>query len=235
MKTELSWLFDEARPFHHHGHHVPQTLVRGRRRDDVLAFFARLPVALERGGGFPVRVTHACWAPAMIDRLRTESDVIAVYRAERERIRVVVEADPASDPLDRKLAFQNDNPIKRITSGLEGRSSEPIFINNEPRYDVRLPWWRDYHDQTLCVFGHYWRIALPGETKFEHLFDGAAKNALLGPGAAMCIDYSVGKRFKERLRPGYAQRYLSSLAALRLPERVLIFDNSDPLPLLPAA
>jgi hypothetical protein len=232
MKTELSWLFDEARPFHHHGHHVPQTLVRGRRRDEVLDFFARLPVALERGGELPVRVVHACWDADMIDRLRRESDVVAVYKKERDRIDGLLQAEPPADSLDAKLAHQNRNPVKRITSGLEGRSTEPITINGVDRYECRMPWWRDYHDKTLCIFGHYWRIALPGEKKFESLFDGYAKNALVGPGGGMCIDYSVGKRFKERLRPGFSHGYQTSLATLRLPEKVLFFDNSEPAPLL---
>jgi hypothetical protein len=234
MKTELSWLFDESRPFHHHGHHVPQALVRGKRRDEILAFFARLPVVLERQGELPVQVVHACWDASMIDRLRQATDAVEVYKAEHERIEADLKSRQVADAMEVKLAHQNDNPIKRITSGLEGRSSEPIFVNNEPRYEVRLPWWRDYRDETLCIFGHYWRIALPGERKFEDLFDGEPKNALVGPGGGMCIDYSVGKRFKERLRPGFSHRYLTSLAALRLPEKVLFFDNAEPLPLRPS-
>jgi hypothetical protein len=231
MKTELSWLFDQARPFLHHHHHVPQALVRGRRRDEILAFFARLPVALERGGELPVRVVHACWAPDMIDRLHRESDVVAFYTAEHARIEAALRSAPV-DALDAKLMHQNDNPVKRITSGLEGRSAEPILVNNKPRFEVRLPWWREYHDSTLCIFGHYWRTSLPGERKFEDLFDNQPRNTLVGPGGGMCIDYSVGKRYKERLRPGGSSRYLTSLSALRLPERVLYFDNAEPLPLL---
>jgi hypothetical protein len=229
--TELSWLFDDAPSYHHHHHHVPQALVRGRRRDEILAFFATLPVALERGGELPVRVVHACWAPDMIERLRHETDVVAVYKAEHARIEAILKNAPA-DVHDAKLMHQNDNPVKRVTSGLEGRSAEPIVVNNKPRFEVRLPWWRDYHDATICIFGHYWRTALPGERKFEDLFDSQPRNTLVGPAGAMCIDYSVGKRFKERMRVGGSSRYLSSLAALRLPERVLFFDNAEALPLL---
>jgi hypothetical protein len=231
MKTELSWLFDEAEPFRHHSHHVPQVLVRGRRRDEILAFLARLPVALERSGKLPVRVVHACWSAHMIERLRGQSDVIAFYQAEHARIEAALQSVPV-DPHDAKLMHQNDNPVKRVTSGLEGRSTEPILVNNKPRFEVRLPWWRDYRDATLCIFGHYWRTSLPGERKFEDLFDNQPRNTLVGPGGAMCIDFSVGKRFKERLRAGGGGRYHTSLAALRLPERVLFFDNAEPLPLL---
>jgi hypothetical protein len=44
----------------------------------------------------------------------------------------------------------------------------------------------------------------------------------------------VGKRFKERLQPGFGGSYGTSLAALRLPEGVLYFDNAEPLPLVDA-
>jgi hypothetical protein len=83
----------------------------------------------------------------------------------------------------------------------------------------------------LCVFGHYWRVALHGENELD-LFAGMPRNALHGSGPTMCVDYSVGKRFKERLRHGFDGTYRTSLAALRLPERVLYFDNTEPMPLL---
>ena len=57
-------------------------------------------------------------------------------------------------------------------------------------------------------------------------------NATLGRGDAMCVDYSVGKRFKERARPDFNGVYHTRLAALRLPERVLLFDDGRELPLV---
>ncbi len=55
----------------------------------------------------------------------------------------------------------------------------------------------------------------------------AAANAVLDDGRAMCIDYSVGKRWKERLAPGFDGRFQTRLAALRFPDRTLVFDDSD--------
>jgi hypothetical protein len=77
----------------------------------------------------------------------------------------------------------------------------------------------------LVVFGHYWRTDLPGEEETEHLFAGRAREQMLGRGPALCIDYSVGRRFRERLRPDFGGSFRTQLAALRLPERVLVFDN----------
>ena len=48
----------------------------------------------------------------------------------------------------------------------------------------------------------------------------------------MCVDYSVGKRFMERASPGFNGVFQTRLASLRLPERVLIFDDGEQMPLL---
>jgi hypothetical protein len=236
MKTELSWLFDEAEPFRHRGKPVPQALVRGRRRDEILAFFATLPIVLERDGDLPVRVIHACWEPAAVDRVRAETDVVELHRRERKRIDEAIRDGASTDALDHKLLHQNDNPVKRLTSGTECRSAEPVLINNEPRWERRWAWWREYGERPACVFGHYWRTPLPGEGAEFHLFDGVPPNALCGGegGMVMCIDYSAGKRFKERLQSGFDGRYHTSLAALRLPEGELYFDNAPPKALLTA-
>src|SRR5438309_1091759 len=94
------------------------------------------------------------------------------------------------------------------------------------RFEARVPWWFGHRAGPLIVFGHYWRTSLPGERSIERLFEGYAPHETLGP-AALCIDYSAGKRFCERLRPGFDGRYVTQLAALRWPERVLVFDNEE--------
>ncbi len=99
------------------------------------------------------------------------------------------------------------------------------------RHERRVAWWHDY-EGPLCVFGHYSRIRLAGEDDYEQLFTGIPLNATLGRGDALCIDYSVGKRFKERLAPGFNGAFQTRLAALRVPERVLVFDDSEQSPLL---
>jgi hypothetical protein len=235
MKPELSWLFDEARPFHHHGRLVPQANVRGRRRDEVLAFFRTLPVALERDGELPLRVVHACWDGPSVERCRAFSDISALYKSEADRVRREIRRFGIHERLEVRLAEQNRNAVKRITSGEEGRSQTPIPVNSEPRWELRLPWWRDYAEEPLVVMGHYWRVSLPEENAYESLFHGVPPNAPHGRRPTMCVDFSVGKRFKERLRSGFDGTFRTSLAALRLPERVLYFDNAEPLPLVDAA
>jgi hypothetical protein len=48
----------------------------------------------------------------------------------------------------------------------------------------------------------------------------------------MCLDYSVGKRFKERSMLGFNGVFQTRLAALRWPERVLLFDDGEQMSLL---
>jgi hypothetical protein len=46
-------------------------------------------------------------------------------------------------------------------------------------------------------------------------------------GAAICVDYGVGRRAKERVEVGVAGPFVTSrLAALRWPERVIVFEDS---------
>lgn len=229
LKPELSWLFPRARPFRHRDCHVPQVLA-GDRTADILDFFATLPVALERGGQTPVRVVHACWDQASIDAVRHETDVMDVFLHHEARINHELHAANNPDHDDRELVHQNGNPIKLLTSGREVRSTTPVVINDKPRHRVRHPWWDSDLVPGLTVVGHYWRVGLPGEEHEALLFGGRARHALLGQ--VMCIDYSVGRRFRERLEAPLAARYLTSLGALRLPERMVYFDNLEPMPLL---
>ena len=104
------------------------------------------------------------------------------------------------------------------------------MVNDEPRWESRVPWWRENCEEVLCVVGHYWRVALPGESKYESLFDGLALEAVHG--SVMCIDYSVGKRFRERMQHGHNGRYHSRLGALRLPEQFVFYDNAEAVGLL---
>src|SRR5262249_45837980 len=145
----------------------------GEAREEVMGFFASLPLALERDD---VRVVHACWDGAAVDALRGREGVVAVFREFQDRIRRQAEQE-GLDEVRAKLAQQNGNPVKLLTSGPEERAPAPWLLHGEERWERRVRWWEAYTDPVLCVFGHYWRVALPGEADEEHLFRGAARNA----------------------------------------------------------
>jgi hypothetical protein len=199
---------------------VPQAPADDLLREQILAFFRRLPLALERPD---LRAVHACWDNDAVGQVRHRSDVVATAREFRRAIEDDLRRRPAADDVGRKLAFRNRNPVQVLTSGPERRLRRSSAADGKGR----LAWWQEYgRDEPFCVFGHYWRVRLPDD-EFEHLFDEGQPYAALGAGRALCLDYSAGKRHRERLegvRPG---AYRTRLAALRWPERLLAFDDGE--------
>ncbi|MFM7151057.1 MAG: metallophosphoesterase [Gemmataceae bacterium] len=231
LRKELCWLFPDAPPLLYRGQPVPQREASPEQRQEILAFFRSLPLALERQQPQPTRVIHAVWNSPLVDRLRHESDVVQVYHRERDLLHHALEMAGGFDRTGANLILQNCNPVKHLLSGVETRSHIPIRVNEETRWEKRHPWWHDYKETPLVIIGHYWRIALPGETLYESLFDGLPPDALHGKGPVMCIDYSAGKRYRERMQNGLSGPFHTRLAALRLPENLLLFDNGETMPL----
>jgi hypothetical protein len=203
-------------------HHQPAAQAR-----DALRFFADLPLALERPD---VRVVHAAWDAAMIATARQATRADELHRAAQVRIEDAIQRRGLRDRIEIRLALQNEDPVKFLTSGPEARADEPFESMSKLRHERRVAWWHKY-EGPLCVFGHYWRILLPDEVDNDRLFTGVPLNATMGRGDAMCVDYSVGKRFKERVAPDFNGIFQTRLAALRLPERMLIFDDGEQMPL----
>jgi len=138
--------------------------------------------------------------------------------------------------------FQMSNPVRVPTSGVERVADEPFFASGRWRMVDRVPWWHDYEDDVPVVFGHYWRWSSPaGAERFSRgerdLFANVAHNEWLGPRrSAFCVDFSVGVRYRERARdpgkPFPGRRFLGRLGAVRWPERELVYDDGERLPLV---
>lgn len=203
-KHDNHWFFGQE--FHHDGMPVPQVVVQDESiRQTILNFFRRLPLVLERPG---LRVVHACYSASMVEIARQATNVLELYHRHDRLIEADVQT-LALDAIDRELQFQNRNPVKVLTSGLERRVPVPFTSSGKTRHEERVPWWNDYGDSAFCVFGHY--AALPGEPH--------------GRGPAICIDYGVTRRHRERLEPGFQGTYRGKLAALQVPEMQIVFDD----------
>ncbi len=133
--------------------------------------------------------------------------------------------------------FQMSNPIRVLTSGVERLAKRPFYATGKWRMVDRVAWWHDYQDEPTVIFGHYWRWSSDkGRQLFSRgepdLFNGHAAGAWLGPRAnAFCVDFSAGVRYRERpLAPG--AQHLGRLAAVRWPERELVFDDGERLALI---
>jgi len=130
------------------------------------------------------------------------------------------------------------NPIKVLTCGIERACAQPFYAGGKWRFVERAPWWQDYGNNSdeaaAVVIGHYWRSPLPGknlglgrDNQTQSLFGGTAPLAWHGRcGNVFCVDYSVGGRWAAR-RAGSDPQHASRLAALRWPERTLVFDNGE--------
>lgn len=165
----------------------------------ILGFFGTLPLALERSD---LLVVHAYWDEATVDICRGANCAKTMYEEHYRRIQN--ELDGVSDECDRKLAHQNRNPVKLLTSGPEERAAATFIAGGEKQYGSRVPWWEQYEDERICVFGHYSKPY--GEPH--------------GCGKAICVDYGAAYRSRRqdpRLR----------LAAARFPEKKLVFDDGQ--------
>lgn len=138
--------------------------------------------------------------------------------------------------MERELLYQNENPVRVITSGIEAASDRIFVAGGKWRFTLRDPWWRGYEDDAHIVMGHYWRGA-SGGTAPRGRFDAPDPFELepglgpltskAGPKRVWCIDFSVGKRFLERYQDGSNTQFAGRLGCLRWPEREIIFDNGE--------
>lgn len=202
QKPENKWFYGETF-LAKDGSVVSQVLADESTRQRMRAFFRALPLALERGD---LRVVHASWDDGMISAAKVATDVVSLY----EQHDAVIDSELAMrhlDEIDKGLLHQNKNPVKLLTSGPEERSGKPIESGGKTRSERRVHWWHDYRD-VFCAFGHY---SIPaGQPR--------------GNGSAFCVDYGIGKRWTER-REGKSNGFSWKLAALRFPERMVVFDE----------
>jgi len=201
-KPENKWFWGE-KFLAKNGSVVPQVLADESTGQRVRAFFRNLPLALERND---LRVIHGCWDYGMLRVANGATDVVSLYKRHAAMIDRELHVSDLDD-IDKGLLHQNKNPVKLLSSGPEERTDEPIEAGGKIRNERRILWWNDYQG-AFCVFGHY---SIP---------DGEPR----GNGSAFCIDYGVGHRWTER-RAGKTNGFSHKLAALRWPERVVVFDD----------
>jgi hypothetical protein len=229
--------------------------IAAEEQDPILDFLRSLPIALERSD---LRITHAAWIESTIDACRRIAEPLdAAYRAFEARLRRDPKYRTLKAPYDEELnrlgdaledetkkpvaaaigpydAFcQMSNPVRVVTSGVEQVARRPFFASGKWRYVDRVPWWRKYPGKVPVLFGHYWRWWHPSIHKTlskgePQLFTAnPAGRRMSRRDRAFCIDFSVGSRFKQR-HLGHEPPYHGRLAAMRWPERELVFDGEEP-------
>jgi hypothetical protein len=224
-------------------------------RREVRRFFRSLPVVLERADLRLVHACWDDDRVAELRELQGSVGAVELYRryAQRnedraralgrhEQVRALLArygsqlhdpsvAVPMLDAVaEHDVDYQMSNPLRVLTSGTEHRAAAPYFLAGKWRMVERGEWWRSYAAATPVLFGHYWRWPTPGtgERMGRHARDPfpdrAAHEWLGARHTAFCNDYCVGARFAERQGwPG--EPFCTRLAAVRWPERELLFDD----------
>jgi hypothetical protein len=206
-KPENKWFFGQ--PFVNKlGMTIHQRLATRDARRSIIGFFKTLPLVLERPG---LRIVHACWKPEMVDAARVATDVKELHDSYHDLIKADNKQHKHFDKIDKGLQHQNCNPAKLLTSGPEERIDAGYWSGGKLCHERRVEWWKNYHDPEICVFGHY--------AFYSHQPKGAAR--------ALCLDYGVGERWKERLTFSFDKPFRHKLAALRFPELHIVFDDGQ--------
>lgn len=223
-------------------------------RAAIVAFLSRLPIALERADlrvihaawcapqisalrALPAgsaRAEYDHWETVVQDQARAGT---LAQRLADERAHWPHDLEDGSQPppflpahADRELLKAMLNPLKVLTSGTERLGTTPFYAGGKWRFVERVAWWQSYRDPVPVVVGHYWRRPVappPGSLTHEQagLFGGTPPHAWHGGnGRVFCVDYSVGGRWAAR-RAGEPPNLRYQLAALRWPERTLLFDD----------
>ena len=252
-KNGNGWFFtpdhDQAR-----GHFLHCCAVDPARREAMQQFIASLPLALERedvrvvhAAWIPESIAAIRQAEAMdavtlyehhewrIEQLMRDSGMKQAVTEELKRYGAQLNNPEAVMPFLPMLAqydqgYQMGNPVRVATSGVEQRNDHAFFVGGKWRMVRRVAWWHDYQDSVPVVMGHYWRC-LDADTQHlvnraeKDLFDAHAAGDWLGPNRNVyCVDFSVGGRYKER-DLGRTDHWGTHLAAVRWPEREVVFDD----------
>ena len=251
------WFFDRNHELAN-GEFLHSRSATVERRAAWTACLGCLPLALVRDD---LRVVHACWDEAAMAQLGPllaggvayravhaaldarahsllrESGISARAAREVHAYRHAFKDRAAALPMlpacaEEATLLQNANPVKVITSGLEGPSERPIWAGGRWRMTQRARWWNQYRDEPAIVVGHYWRLDERARSAdvtgdWDYPLGDYGAYEWMGPRRnVFCVDYSVGGRYAERARGGKPP-YQTRLAALRWPDRELVFDDGE--------
>ncbi len=252
-KEGSGWFFGSRRQ-KDHGKYEPYKKVSDEARVRIVAFLASLPVGLERedlrvihAAWMAEQIDVARGLPLGTFRERYEEwEKAAKHHAIETEIEIRVAKDLDSwehnldDPMkvppflpavaEHDVNMQMMNPLKVLTSGVEREGQAPFYSSGKWRFAERVQWWDEYEDAVPVVIGHYWRRV----NRFDpakagkggpDLFDNLKPTAWHGKhGNVFCVDFSVGARWTAR-KANQPLGVDFKLAALRWPERTLMFDD----------
>lgn len=250
-KDGTGWFFHHRACKDEHNY-APWQLAKEYDKQRYLQLLNQQPIVLQRDD---LRIVHAAWLPEQIAKLdeHNQCNVAELYQEWDEELACCIKHAPWYDDYlaEQRLyahALENPaqmlpelpatithdiyrsqkHPIRALTCGVEEYTSTPFFSGGRWRFTVRQSWWKHYHDKEHVIIGHYWRQweGVPPKHRADlfdvppHHWHGARKNVF-------CVDFSVGARWRDRKRNICPNDSEYRLAALRWPEKILMFDNGD--------
>jgi hypothetical protein len=171
------WFFDRNHDVRN-GEFLRSKAATPEKRGRWLEFLEELPLALERDD---LRVVHACWDAAAIHALETVPT--GGHRETYERFATNAKKLLREAGIDERAAreirghrhqftdrrailpmlsacaeadtiFQNANPLRVLTGGLEAPAETPAWAGGKWRMTRRARWWREYQDEPAVIIGH---------------------------------------------------------------------------------
>ena len=253
-KDGNGWYFDNNHD-HIDGKFLNSRSLHSDDRKSVRSFLSSLPLALQRDDLRIVHA--AWHQPSIDGIRQSDVSIVEFYNRHETLTKARARESGISAKADAELSIvasklkdksaelallpnvaaldeltQGGNPIRIVTSGLERVAQKTFFASGKWRMVDRVAWWNEYTDSIPVIFGHYWRWptdnARAAHSRGEpDLFVPAKPNQLLGPKRnTFCVDFAVGARYKERpLENG--RQFDCRLAAVRWPERELVFDDGE--------
>jgi len=252
-KDGSGWYFDSRR-LSDEPRYAPFERLPLAEAPAMLAQLAQLPIALERADlrvvhaawmapqvaaarSLPLGSARSAYDDYedLAARQARDSDVAGRMQDERRQWPHSLEDHGQKPPFlpahsERELGKSMVNPLKVLTAGVERECRTPFYAGGKWRFVERVAWWNEYADDQAVIVGHYWRRLQPGDApahgpQAENLFGHTAPLAWHGlRGNVFCVDYSVGGRWLAR-RQGEDPNRRFKLAAMRWPERELVFDD----------
>jgi hypothetical protein len=250
------WFFDRDHDVHS-GEFLDSKAATPEKRAQWVAFFDQLPLALVREDVRIVHACWDPQAVASLEGLASEEGpraICAHYDAGVKKLlretgvehRAAIEVQAHRHAFRDKSAVlpmlqahaeeatirQNNNPLRVLTSGLEEPARKPAWAGGKWRMTNRSRWWQQYLEEPAVLIGHYWRRdarATPANVTgdWDYPLEDYGSYDWMGPrGNVFCVDYAVGGRYLERARGGRAP-FKCRLAAMRWPERELVFDDGE--------
>lgn len=254
-KDGAGWFFDE-RVDRDQSKYAPFSRPSESERQRIVDFVATLPLALERPDlrivhaawvqhhidavrDVPIkalRSTYDAWEQMASEKKR-HTDLGQRMQAELQDWPWGLESQERRPPFlharaEHEANKQMLNPLKVLTAGVERTGKQPFFAGGKWRFSDRVAWWDEYDQAIPVVVGHYWRRLHPinrasvGKEDPDLFADTSPLHWHGKHHNVFCVDFSVGGRWTARKAGDDLGRDFK-LAALRWPEKVLMFDDGS--------